>query len=364
MQLFHKDSAGQDWFWGIYSNNFEDREEEIFSWDSHLEYAQWFKETGVKLPVTVLHQPRFPVEVHLAQFIGLANGTFTAEEFTENYRKMYAPFAFAETEYILPVNGFMLVLAKILPGKENTVKLLKKLDWGMSHGYLTFDRDEKYYNQYRTFEFTSLPLALAANPVTLSSFQESKMDEMKAFSDEDREVIKQVLNADPEEVEQATQAAQEVLQKVLASKEVTTEEEVETEVTDEESTEEVAEETTEYEDIRAKIFVDLNVEELQQAFTKMAEMVQGVEERLNGFEDRIKQTERSDDEKVAAQFYVPNWDAWDKSVETDEEDVDVEALKEDAITEGESIKGVKGETDTDNPLVFGWLEPMGIGNQQ
>lgn len=356
--LVYKDRIGQSWFIGIYSNNFEDREEETFTWDSHLEYAKWVKDTGVKLPVTVMHQPQFPVEVHLSQFLGLSLGKITPQEFSDNYMKMYKPYAFAQTEAVIPLNGFMIVLAKILKGKEHVVELLNKSDWGMSHGYLALNHDEDTYHVYRSFEFTSLPSSLAANGITLSKFtikELEKMDNLKGLNEEDRKTLADVLQADPTELEEATRAAHEILSKFLSSKEIATPEE---ETPEEDAP--VTEEPNEYEELREKIFGDLGVEQLHKSFTQIVETLQSLESRVAAMDTRVKQTERSEDEKVASQFYMPNWDVWNKGIGETEDEPDLEALKKDAIGE-KPVKGVKSATNSENPLVFGWMKPMGMG---
>lgn len=339
----YKDTQGQSWFFGIYSNNFEDREKEFFTWESHLEYAKWLKETGIKIPVTVAHQPKYPAEVHIAMLIGLSNGTFSAKEFSDMYLKLYKPFAFAQTETVIPLNGFMLVIAKILPDKENVVELLNKSNWGMSHGFLTLNRDTDTIKQYRSFELTSLPLDMAANLITVSGIQERKMDEVKGLNDQDRDTLVTLLNADPDQIEEATRAAQSVLQKVLASKEL-----------DQEPEQEVA---AEYEDIRAKIFTDFGMENLQKAFGTIIETLQTIEQRLDAQETRIKSTERSDDQKIADTFYTPNWDVWNKA--TDEPE-NADELREQALGD-KPVEGVGDKKITpDDPLQWNVMNLLGL----
>ncbi|MFA7101113.1 MAG: hypothetical protein WC196_05085 [Bacilli bacterium] len=338
--MLYKDKTGQPWFFGIYSNNFEDREAETITWDGHLEYAEWVKSTGVKLPVTVAHQPHFPLEVHLSQFIALSTGKITADEFSNNYMKMYKPYAFAQTESIIPMNGFMIVVAKILKNKERVAELISQADWGMSHGFLSVDRDSSTLNVYRTFEFTSLPKSIAANSITLSEV--TKMDQMKGLSEEDRALLKQVLDADPAELEEATAAAQDILKKVISSKEL--------------EQPEPEQKTEDYETLRTKIFADLRVEELNKSFNAIVESVQKLNERIDGFEGRVKQAERSDDEKIADAFKSPVWQIFG---DVEEKEIDLESIKEDAIGE-KPIAGIKAEGDANNPLYLGWARPMGL----
>src|SRR5688572_5038651 len=55
-----KDSSGQWWFFGIYSNKYKDRDEDILSESSHKEYAQWLKESGFRPVITAYHYPKMP----------------------------------------------------------------------------------------------------------------------------------------------------------------------------------------------------------------------------------------------------------------------------------------------------------------
>src|SRR3990167_820677 len=54
---FKQDKAGDWWFIGLYSNKFEDREQEIISEAAHKEYVEWANEKGFQPPVTAYHMP-------------------------------------------------------------------------------------------------------------------------------------------------------------------------------------------------------------------------------------------------------------------------------------------------------------------
>lgn len=334
--IIYKDKTGQQWFLGIYSNNFEDRERETFSWDSHVEFAKWLDDTGVHLPITIAHQPKYSSLLHAAQLVALSRGAITAEEFSDNYMKLYKPFAFAQTEAVIPLHGFVLVAAKILTGKEDVVELLNNVGWGMSHGFLAIDRDDDTIHQYRSFELTVLPPTMAANFITASSIREvtEQMDQTKGLSEKDRETLKNLLNGDPEELEQALMAEQEILQKLLSSKQVDEQKEVD-----------------EYEQIREKIFADLNVEQLQKSFTKLVEMIETTNARLDALEPRVKETERSEDERIAEKFNSPMW-AFVKELE-DEQPPNAEELKEKALGD-KPLDGVNvSEKSATDPLYQG-----------
>jgi hypothetical protein len=339
--FFYKDAVGQLWFLGIYSNNFKDREDEIFAWQGHLEYAQWVKETGVKLPVTILHQPKFPLQVHLIQFLGLSSGKITPQQFSDNYMKLYKPFAIAQVESVIPLNGFILVAAKILKDKEDKVKLLSEAGWGMSHGYLALNRDDKVIEQYRSFEYTCLPSVLAANVLTASTINEeiSTMDAFKSLSDKDRETLEKLLTGAPEDLAESLATMQTILGSVLESKDVT------------ETTEE---EAIDYEDIREKLFSDLGVDQLEKAFNQLIAQLETHNQRLDDLAARVESAELSDDEKIAAKFHTPVWQTPTQETLSDDEK---DALKEKAVgdspLEGVDIDGKNRETD---PVAFTWQQ--------
>lgn len=358
--LFYKDTAGQSWFLGIYSNNFEDREKETFTWNGHVEYAKWVNDTGVKLPVTVAHQPKYPLEVHLAQFIGLSSGKLTAKEFSDNYMKLYKPFAFAQTEAIIPLKGFVLVIAKILKGKEKVVQSLNEVNWGMSHGFLRLSPDKDTIDHYRSFEFTVLPPNMAANMLTVSSVKDKNMEDVtKALNDKDREILKNLLESDPTDLEEGLGEMQRILSTVFTSKELDVTEDVDaTEEEEAVETETETEEVDTYGEFREKIFADLGAVEMHKAFTTMVETVKSLETRLADYEARLKEAERTEDEKVASAFYTPNWNMWDKA--TDEQPEDADELKDKALGE-KPVDGIdhKNVTLDDNPLSWNIVNMLG-----
>lgn len=351
----YKDKTGQPWFFGIYSNNFEDREKEIFSWDSHLEFTDWVKEMGVKLPVTIAHQPKYPPELHVALLLGLKSGMFTPQEYSEKYMKLYSPYAFAQTEAIIPINGFVLVVAKILNDKEKVVQLLNSSNWGMSHGFLAVDRDKEdpsVITQYRSFELTTLPTDMAANMLTVSSIKDNIMDATKALSDQDRETLKELLNTDPSELEEGLAEMQSILGRVFNNKELDVEE-IDGEV------------NVEYDEIRQKIFVDLNVEALQKTINGIGQMLQSINQRLDEHDTRLKETELSEDEKISKALTDPfaqfNWELFDKSNE-EEKPENAEELKDKALGD-KPVEGVGEKNLTPDENIVAWQVANLFGGQ-
>lgn len=346
----HKDRGGQLWFMGVYSNNFEDRHDEIITWEAHQEFAQWTAEKGVKPPIILLHLPEYPPSLHLSQIIALNGGLITSEEYTETYMGLYKATAIAQTEAIIPLNGFVFVVGKILDNKKSVAKLLqeKSISWGMSHGFIPI-KEGNIINKYRSFEFTVLPEEMVANQVTPFNILESKetmTDYFKGLSDENRELIEKVLDFDAQDVEEATEKAKQALARVLSSKELGEQDELEEVVIEE------------YEVMRTKMFEDLNVDGLVATLQEVGENIKAINERLEAVETATKQVERSEDEKIAAKFESPPWGMLrgvEEKSENDEELLD--QLKEKALGE---VEVVEEKTKHDNPLFTMFWEPMGL----
>jgi hypothetical protein len=305
--LIHKDKAGQLWFIGVYSNNFEDREGEILSWDSHVEYSTWAKSKGVKPPIVIMHTPKYPDAVHLGLAIGLASNLLNSQQYNEKYLTLYQSTALAQADLIIPLNGFMFVAGKVLEGQEKRAELIQQssFEWGMSHGFIPLKQRDNIIDQYRTFEFTVLPSAIAANELTPINFMEEKVAEDKNLTEEQREEMEKVLN--PDKAEDTTEKARQMLQSLLASKELGEKKEhMEEEMMDEEKDEEEEKKTESksYEAIRAKIFVDLDVEGLQAAFKQAADLLDKANKRIDALEAQVK---KSVDEVVAEQLNPVQW---------------------------------------------------------
>lgn len=334
--------AGSElWFLGIYSNNFEDREAETFTQEAHDEYAAWIKSTGIHPPITVMHQPQYEDAVHIAHYLSLVRGVISPEEFSQNLKALYGPYAIAETTAVIPVDGFNLVVGKVYDNKREVVERLmgRSTGWGMSHGFIVVQSDDKTITKYRTFEFSILPEELAANQVTAIGFVEKDITmeaDLKGISQEDRLLLRDLFDdtVDPDKLEQAIKVAKNVLSGFLGSK-LLKEETVDTEntetvveevveettetVTEEEVVEEVVEETEDvvekdYAPLRAKLMDDFKLKELAEALTTIGDRLEKLETGLETLttsvqadQKMIEALKKSDDEKVAAQFEAPNW---------------------------------------------------------
>lgn len=377
------------WFLGFYSNNFEDREAETFTQDSHEEYAAWIKSTGIQPPITVMHQPQYEDAVHIAHYLSLVRGVLSPAEFSQNLKMLYAPYAIAETKAVIPVDGFNLVLGKVYDNKREVVERLmgRSTGWGMSHGYIVVDRDDKTTTKYRSFEFSILPEELAANQATAIGFVAKDMlmeAEIKGISQEDRQLLQDLFDdaVDPDKIEQAVKVAKNVLSGFLGSKlmkednvdeetkETVTEEVVEEPVTEteEQKTPEV-EETGEVEEIegkmysvlRVKLMDDFKMQELAEALTVIGDRLEKLETGLGTLtttvqadQKQLAELKKSDDEKVAEKFEAPNWMPrfTQKSVTAPQEAEQGEAdllaeLKDKLPTE------IDEKAKNDNPLYLG-----------
>lgn len=300
---FYKDRSGTLWFMGIYSNNFEDREGDILSWEAHQDFAQWVKTAGVKLPITLLHQPRYASSFHLAHVMAVERGLISPQEFSQNMEKLYKSVAIGRAETVIPLNGFMFVVGKVFDHKKNVVEKLSqtKIGWGMSHGFVRVRYDGNITDKYRTFEFTLAPADWVANNFTPIGFSEGKiMADMKQLSEEDRTLIETLLNGDPDALEEGTEEARKILSRLLGSKTLQEDEEIAEETEEEEA------EPTEYEALRAKMFADLHVEDLQSTLKTVGETFDTLTERLGVLEEKLAQLEKSEDERIA-EFITPDW---------------------------------------------------------
>jgi hypothetical protein len=314
MKTFLVDSKSNGtWFVGIYSNNFKDRQDEIITRQAHEDFAQWTKDNGIKPPIILFHLPQYPPEVHLANLLGLSKGIFTPQQYNDNMMTMYKATAIAQAEYIIPIDGFMVVLGQIFDTK---VPIVKKYltehpeQWGMSHGFLGL-KDGSTITKYFSHEFSILRESAAANSLTAVGIKETLMaDTTKTLSEEDRGLLEGVLGENATAaLEEGIQKVKEVLETVVENKSVDEPAEipaVETVVATLEVTEEPVVEKG-YETFRAQIMADLNIEGLLKALNTAAAQLAETNAKLETLENRMKALEVDEDTRIAAQFAVPDW---------------------------------------------------------
>jgi len=335
---FFKDNQGGWWFLGIYSNKFEDREDEILSEKSHLEYITWLKETGFKPVVTVLHQPKMPKKFWPIVFSKYGNDP---AKLSEIVRKVYKDFGFAEVQRVMYVNGFTVVAARVFPEKINVAKSLsKQKDLGMSHGFITIEFNDNIVDSYRAFEMSVLKRRRAANTMTLSLFaaKEKIMSNLKGLTPDDREFLEAVFTADiAKTLEEGTADLEKTLEEVgLNFKDFTEDDKVEVvnenkpeaeEAADSKPEEEKAVEATETvsqeeekptavsPEMVEAISKAFNMPGLQTALEQIATALQevGSEVKANSaaveaLKKDVAEVKQTDDERIAAQVTpMFNW---------------------------------------------------------
>lgn len=388
--LFYKDNNQQYWFLGAFSNNFEDAEGEIISWDAHTENANWLKSNNIKPPVTVFHLPQFPPLFHMVHVLSVLSGDISPQEYTKNLKDLYAPVAIGETEAVIPLNGFIFVVAKVYDDKKELVERLsaRNQTWGMSHGFIKLRASGNMIEKYRSFEYSVLPEEWAANkatPIGLIKRGDFSMDNvMKQLSAEDRELLNDLLDGSVEDLESATSKARDILSAVLRSKSLSPDEpekeeekqeedkqEDEQSVADEETPtpDEQAEQAFEnegappplpeegtkmYADFRQKMMEDLKVEELVQALKSAGEAITSLQAEVDKLNRQVEAIKADEDTKIAASFIAPDWTLGlgrKTSHTVADEDTLLDELKDnipDKVTEQPN------EADTDNPLYRGF----------
>lgn len=145
----------------VYSNNFKDREKEIFSEASHMEYVEASDAGEAPYP-----------DLHLWH-----GGPATK---------------WGTVETISYVNGFAVAGGVVDKGKEPVALALKEMadkgELAVSFGYLGLRGSDAVYQMYRPFEISPLPVGSEANPWTAPlDFKENGM----AFTDKKKAWFKE-----------------------------------------------------------------------------------------------------------------------------------------------------------------------------
>lgn len=391
----YKDEKTGDWrFLGVYSNNFIDRDKDIISEAAHKEYVEWLERTGFQPVVTVLHQPKAPFAFWEKLFDAYGDN---GEVLNKVVEQIYEKTAFARVDKVISVNGFSLVSAKVIPGKEEIAEKLSHYpSSGMSHGFLGFtvqDLDDSIktnegrtvIDHYRSFEMSFLPdRGRAANVGTFGMIihpkgRKSMLETQKALSAEDRAYLIETYGEDVATVlDKGTEELAKLLSAVgLDFKDFQKEEDMSKKdvvaVPDEDEEEDTPEVETEEAnkpevgqstDPVSVVFAALNVEELQGviaeqsvALEAMGKTVAALEARVKAIEPiaaQIKTLGKSEDERIAEQI-SPKVINWRKGVS-------VTQSEDNLVKEGEgngsrpSAPQQKARVNMDNPLealIFG-----------
>lgn len=392
----YKDTQGQWWFLGIFSNKFMDRDKEIISEKAHEEYIQWLEQTGFQPVVTVLHQPRLPDSFWIKVFRAFdSNG----EALNKIVSAVYNKTAFAKVERVLTANGFTVLSARVIEGKEDIAEKLSKFtESGMSHGFIVKEFGDSIkttekrtsIEQYRTFEMSVLPdRGRAANIGTLGLFSKlgkQSMAKKKALTDADRTHLISIYGEETATaLERGTEELAKLLQEVgLEFKDFQTEESevskkasgVPEEEDEEEEVVEAEGEPEEEEEVAVAVpsndpveavFAALNVEGLQKviaeqasAFEALTKTVQDMEARLQAVEPlaaQVKQLAKTEDERIAEKMTPKriDWRSGYSAIKADDN-----LASDEQKVKGPSAPTPKGY-DVNNPLEAMIATAMGLG---
>lgn len=164
--IFLKDSDGS-WRWlAIHSNNYFDRDKEVFPAAAHKEFESFVDATENYPELRLWHVPGSRMGV--ADFLA----------------------------YDEP-SGFMLSSGTFDKGMEDVAERLAQDDsLACSHGYRFREKDldeEGVYARYRSFEVTILPAARAANPWTAISVGQIEQEVRKGMKKEKRQFLLEKL---------------------------------------------------------------------------------------------------------------------------------------------------------------------------
>lgn len=157
------------WF-GMWSNNVQDRDGEWFSAKAITDYVNRVQVGIVPLPELQVWHKGKPARIGQAQYINAIG---------DNVKVVYAVGVFDATPQAQRAKHYYATT---------------KRPHGMSHGF-EYDRDsfrDNTYHAFNTFELSVLPLEKAANPFT--SFESYK--EHNPMTDEEKQYLKEVFGAE------------------------------------------------------------------------------------------------------------------------------------------------------------------------
>jgi hypothetical protein len=161
---FLKDQQNDWWFIGVYSNKFEDRQQTILSSTAHEQFTEFIDKSSFRPVVTLWHEPRMSEKFWLTVWRTFYDDSETLQKIVDT---VFKTTALAKTEKVLYLNGFAIVVAKVLPDKVDiAARLSKHKNLGMSHGFVSGALDDNIIDRYFSFEFTVLPRHRAANTAT------------------------------------------------------------------------------------------------------------------------------------------------------------------------------------------------------
>lgn len=293
-----EDADGNVWLIGIYSNKWEDRQKEILSEASHLDYVKWVKEKGFKPVITLYHQPKMRPGFWATTMKAFDDGRISADAMNSLVESAFSQYSIAQVEGVFYENGFAGVIAKVYDHRKDAIKKIAKdnYDLGMSHGFTLIEMNDNIYTKYRSFEQTLLMRGRAANVNTAIYISE----ETNVGPDEEK-LLKEVLSEDEFDNLKKTLAfkAEELDASGIAFK---GDEEGEDVKTADEPEVEVEEDKQEPEGKKANVeelALALGLPELQDI---LAERFREYDEQIEALKAEIVTLRKSEDEKIADQY--------------------------------------------------------------
>ncbi len=297
---FKQDKEGNTWFIGLFSNKFKDRQNEILSEAAHQEYVKWVIESGVRPQVTLFHMPRAVPGFWYQVMKSYEKGMINTSTLNNLLKDFYKEYAITEAEKVFYVNGFVGVAGRVYPDRLAWVNNIaaKAEDIGMSHGFIPAERDGNIYTKYRSFEFSVLPKSWAANVWTKANLVE--VAEMP-LEQEVAEFLNEIQEGTAEQVEQQTGEMEQELEAKGVEFKAT--------------------------DLITQVVEQMKFDEFVQV---LGDRLTTLTEKLNAMEARLKEMERSEDEKIASR-YQPNWQQFLTPASKSESNVDEEKKEQPEI---------------------------------
>lgn len=174
-----KQKDGATRFFTLWSNNFEDREKEIFTAAAHKEFVDWATETG---------------------------------EYPELWLWHTKGSKFGQVDWLDVSDGFVCASGLIEAGKEAIAEKLAEEGAGVSHGFFGL-QSANLIHWYRSYELSVLPLSNAAVWTTSFNLLNSGKDTEMAFTAQKRAFFNGL--GIPEEQIKSWEAQTETLQQTL-----------------------------------------------------------------------------------------------------------------------------------------------------
>lgn len=395
--LFFKDKDGGWRVVLLYSNKYEDRDNDILTEEAHKEFAEWVNASGFKPQITLFHLPSLSNAFWSKVYKAYGDD---AEKLNGVVRRIYKDtgWAIGEAERVVYMNGFAVMVGKVYEDKYPVAEKLSTMkELGNSHLFLTTDFSSNgdagmIVNKYRSFEGTILPRKRAANLLTLPIFKENDMGVKTKLTDADKQWLGEVLgDATRDEMLQGTAALEKDLDTLLSFKSATedpekTEGEAEAPAGDapaaaeetpapeadapapaeEPATAPVSEDVTKA--VTEQVMKTLNVEGLQTVLKQLADgqvELQKQIEALKGLQGEVAEIKKSEDERIAEKLSPVNWMTPSFHQPSQSEDTQVPAGKAAKIKEGApKLKDAAERGDPENPLNIGLWGAIGPMFQQ